>query len=335
MVRSKKQVKLVFRKPNPGNYSIESIYKTLREHWASKPEFLNIFSKVTLKRNYDFGSFFGNFFINLFIAKYTVHITGGCNYMVLAFPFKKRLLTIHDVYNLTKQRKGNRLYKWLYYDLPIRFSHHIVAVSQQTRADLIGLFPKAEQKIVIIQNPMVLPIKNTKDPQRASHPSVPITILQIGSKPLKNYERLLEATQGMDVNYLFVHGNPTRIIQLIDKHNIGSRSTVYSALSNNELAALYLRADILYFASLAEGFGMPLVEAQAFGLPIITSTVEPMQTLAPYAIKVDPLQTTAIREAILCFVNQGVKPAGLNAARDLMDKYNVQSVAKQYQQIYF
>ncbi len=335
MGRSKKQVKLVFRKSNPGNYSIESIYNTLLTFWESEPQALANYSKIILKHNYDLFALIKYFISSLFTSKYTVHITGGCNYMVMAFPFKKRILTVHDSFQLSKKRKGNWIYKIVYYTLPVYFSNQIVAVSKAAKAQLVVYYPKAASKIVVIPNPITLPKSKHKNPQKASNPECPINILQIGAKALKNYERLIVATQSIDVRYLFVHGNTETINSLISKYKIEDRSTVYSGISNAQLAALYIKADILYFVSLDEGFGMPLLEAQSLGLPIITSNIEPMVTNAPHAVHVDPLKTDAIKNAFLSFVSNGVRPEDLIAGREFTMRFNLQDIALKYQQIYF
>jgi glycosyltransferase involved in cell wall biosynthesis len=71
-------------------------------------------------------------------------------------------------------------------------------------------------------------------------------------------------------------------------------------VNDRELAALYSIADGLIFASLFEGFGLPVIEAMAAGCPVITSSTTSLPEVAGDAgILVDPLDTTAIASAML------------------------------------
>jgi glycosyltransferase involved in cell wall biosynthesis len=59
--------------------------------------------------------------------------------------------------------------------------------------------------------------------------------------------------------------------------------------SHDLIEALYVSAQALLFPSLDEGFGWPIIEAQACGCPVITSDREPMRTIAgPAALLIDP-----------------------------------------------
>jgi glycosyltransferase involved in cell wall biosynthesis len=84
-------------------------------------------------------------------------------------------------------------------------------------------------------------------------------------------------------------------------------------ISDSELAALYLRSAGLVFASLYEGFGLPILEAQRLGCPVITSNLSCMPEVAGTgAILVDPDSDEAISEAMLALHNG--KPYDLLAA---------------------
>jgi alpha-1,3-rhamnosyl/mannosyltransferase len=79
----------------------------------------------------------------------------------------------------------------------------------------------------------------------------------------------------------------------------GERIIVGGYVTDEELAAIYQHAAALVYASLAEGFGLPLLEAMASGTPVITSNVSPMTDVAGgAALLVDPLHAEAIGEAM-------------------------------------
>jgi glycosyltransferase involved in cell wall biosynthesis len=78
-----------------------------------------------------------------------------------------------------------------------------------------------------------------------------------------------------------------------------SNVTWLGDVSDDELAALYRGARCLVYASLYEGFGIPVAEALACGCPVVTSGDSPMQELAgDDAVYVDPTDVGSIREGV-------------------------------------
>jgi glycosyltransferase involved in cell wall biosynthesis len=70
-------------------------------------------------------------------------------------------------------------------------------------------------------------------------------------------------------------------------------------VGDDELAALYRGARCLVYASLYEGFGIPVAEALACGCPVVTTAGSPMAELAgDDAVYVDPTDTASIRDGI-------------------------------------
>ena len=294
---SSKKVLFVFRKRNVGNYSIEKVYTSIYSTLAKQNLSSFRFNKLVLNHNYDVICFLIHFFKSLFRRNDIIHVTGGCHYMIMAFPFQKRVLTIHDFYHY-KRFKGIKkiVYDTLYYTLPIYFSTRIVVVSENTKDDLLRFFPTAKTKVKVIANPLVIPKDKLQVRKRIFSESKTMQILQIGSKASKNYERLIEATKNMNCQYHFVHSQTKSINRLIEKHQIADKSKVYSSVHEDLLYELYNTADVLYFASEAEGFGLPIIEAQACGLPVVTSNIEPLTTVAKGAIFVNPKDVEEIQK---------------------------------------
>ena len=91
-------------------------------------------------------------------------------------------------------------------------------------------------------------------------------ILAFNTNPQKNIPTLLSILKSFDNIELHLIGN-SFLINTNRKIYIHQ----YSNLSHNELECLYNKCDLLWFVSLHEGFGMPVIEAQQIGLPVITS----------------------------------------------------------------
>ena len=107
-------------------------------------------------------------------------------------------------------------------------------------------------------------------------------------------------------------------------------------LTDGELVEAYRRCDMVVFASLYEGFGLPILEAQAMGRPVITSNFGAMREAAgDGALLVDPYSVEAIREAILRIkrepaLREDLIAKGLRNAAN----FSADAVAMKYAQIY-
>jgi alpha-1,3-rhamnosyl/mannosyltransferase len=103
-----------------------------------------------------------------------------------------------------------------------------------------------------------------------------------------------------------------------------------------ELRAIFQGARALVFPSLFEGFGMPVVEAFASGVPVLTSSVSALPEIAgDAAIQVDPRDTEAIREAMLRLADDSALCARLVAAGLLRARqFSWQTCAERVEAVY-
>ena len=92
-------------------------------------------------------------------------------------------------------------------------------------------------------------------------------------------------------------------------------------ITDDVLAALYRRANLFVFPSLAEGFGLPVAEAMACGTPVVTSQISSMPEVAgDVALLVDPEDVDEIAAAIARLLGdqslrRGLRDRGLEQAR--------------------
>jgi len=110
--------------------------------------------------------------------------------------------------------------------------------------------------------------------------------------------RLIEALKGVKCHLVIVGG-----FNELTKKNLEQCHIEHSwleKLSEVELIEQYQRCDMITFISTIEGFGMPILEAQAVGRPIVTSNVSSMPEVAgDGACYVDPFDIDAIHRGIL------------------------------------
>ena len=133
----------------------------------------------------------------------------------------------------------------------------------------------------------------------------PVRVLALGTlQPRKNLTRLIAAVRTASSSrpiHLRVVGpdgyQAETIHQLLDGT---AEVEIAGYVTDDALVDEYGRADMLVYPSLYEGFGLPVVEAMACGLPVITSTGGSLPEIAgDAALIVDPLDERAIAEAIL------------------------------------
>ena len=133
--------------------------------------------------------------------------------------------------------------------------------------------------------------------------------LYVGNnRPHKNLERVLIAFKTVlsqidfELKFLFVGRqlkNNTDIDSLVMR--LGLKENIISLeLSDDELCAVYSKAEAFVFCSLSEGFGLPVLEAMALGCPVITSDLSSMREIAEgAALLIDPYSVKSIEESML------------------------------------
>ncbi|MEO7765892.1 MAG: glycosyltransferase, partial [Ferruginibacter sp.] len=123
-------------------------------------------------------------------------------------------------------------------------------------------------------------------------------LLQMGTRPNKNLHRVIEAIAGIPCQLEIVGALSTETVGLLNRHKI--EFNWKSNLTNEEVIQKYIDADMLVFVSLFEGFGMPIVEANAVERAVVTGNCSAMTEVAGNAAcLVDPLEVKSIREGIM------------------------------------
>lgn len=223
------------------------------------------------------------------------HITGDIHYLTLGLPRARTVLTIHDCVFLYQYKGYKRLLlKWLLLDLPVRRSALITTISDSTRKDILKYTGCRPEKIVVIPDPVNDIIRFEARPFT---PSAPV-ILFVGTTANKNLARVIPALEDISCSLVIIGVLPPEMLSLLKKTNI--RYSNQSGLSDKEIADKYVEADIVLFPSTFEGFGLPIVEAQKAGRPVITSDLAPMREVAgDGACLVNPFSVSSIRQGVL------------------------------------
>ena len=93
--------------------------------------------------------------------------------------------------------------------------------------------------------------------------------------------------------------NRSRVEALIAALDLGDRVVRTGVVPEEDLPGLFAGADAFLYPTLYEGFGLPVAEAMACGVPVLTSSTSALQEIAGgYAYLVDPMDVDAIARGI-------------------------------------
>ncbi|MBK8467138.1 MAG: glycosyltransferase [Chloracidobacterium sp.] len=260
------------------------------------------------------------------------HITGQIHYMALRLPADKTVLTIHDLVFLHR-RTGVRRYvlKKLFLDLPVKRLKFITAISQATKDEIVKYTHCDPGKIRVIENPLVNGL--APEPIKPFDQKRPI-ILQIGTSANKNVPNLIRALDGVNCRLRIIGRVSANIKEALATSDVQFENVF--DLGTKDMIEEYRNADIIAFCSTYEGFGLPIIEAQAMKKPVITSYRSPMKDVAGAgAFLADPNDVIAIRNGLIKIINEPKyrEELVLNGTRNIL-RFSSKSLAAEYLEIY-
>jgi glycosyltransferase involved in cell wall biosynthesis len=291
-----------YRCPNPIYFSLEKLFREIEEQISHKhsPEFS--LEEVIMP----YPSQPGKLLSNLLFARRRQgainHITGDIHYIMLAFSRRRiNILTIHDCVMLRQYSPKSlkfRFLKWLWYDFPVKKADMVTVISEQTKRDLLHFTRCEADKIKVISDFVDPGFRPQPYTFRQDKPR----ILFIGSTPNKNLQRLIGAMEGLRATLDIVGRLTEEQKEHLDRSGIDYEQS--AGLSPEAIIGKYASCDLLAFPSTYEGFGLPIVEAQATGRPVLTSNIHPMQEVAGEgACLVDPYDVASIRQGLERIIN--------------------------------
>jgi len=186
--------------------------------------------------------------------------------------------------------------------LSLRIADQAVTDSWFSRSEILHYFPWANDKLAVVYLGSILKAEGKVGVCPLSVPY----LLTVGSyEPRKNFERMLRA-------YLLYRQNNrepwdlaivgtgqqatfTAVSEFVAENQLQSCVHLLGGIDDSILRSLYAHARAVVMISLYEGFGLPLVEAMQWDLPLIASNTSSVAEIAgPAGLLVDPMDTEAI-----------------------------------------
>ena len=230
----------------------------------------------------------------------------------------RAVVTIHDIIHvLYPQFLPNRaalLYARVMIGRALRRADRIITVSYNSKRDLVDYFGIGPARIDVIYNGVADRFRG--DVPRAERARVatkyglpvPYLLFLGGEKPHKNVRNVLrgfaEARRERALPHALVLAGPmpknvSRVEALIEGLDLVSRVFRPGLVPDEDLPGLFAGSDAFLYPTLYEGFGLPVVEAMACGVPVLTSSTSALQEIAGgYALLVDPMDVGAIARGI-------------------------------------
>jgi glycosyltransferase involved in cell wall biosynthesis len=225
---------------------------------------------------------------------------------------RPRVATLHDLSFVTAPELGEpRLVNYLRAAVPrtLRDADAVIAVSASIASEIAQAYPWVRERVVAIPNGVRPPSSTERRP--ADRP----TLLTVGTiEPRKNLPALLDALPAVRARHpdvlLVIAGRigwrADDIVRRIREAEHAGTARLVEAPSDAALDDLYATATLFVYPSLYEGFGLPLLEAIARGLPTVASDVPALvETGGEAVVYADPRSAEDIAAAVIRLLDDG------------------------------
>ncbi len=261
----------------------------------------------------------------------------------------KIVVTIHDLIFLRFPHLYSPIDRWIYtkkYHYACQHADVIIAISQQTKSDIVNFLNIDENKIkVVYQGCHALFQKtldeNVKQAVRQKFRLPKKFLLAVGTiEERKNILTVIKAIQPLKHVHLVMVGKEKdyaeSVFNYIKAHNLSNRIHHLKEVKLDELCAIYQLALIFVYPSLFEGFGIPIIEALFSGVPVITSEGSCFaEAGGPSSIYLPPQDIDQWRTTIDNLWNEeGKKMEMIKDGRRFVQAFLDESIAKRLFEVY-
>jgi len=243
---------------------------------------------------------------------------GTCNTLPLRLPCPAALI-VQSLQFFTQPKAFPGVRGWYLRKIvpaSIRRAAVVITLSSSSRHEVLQRFSVPEKNVRIIPHclhdifqPAAAAADDREVVTRVVGEDAPYILCLSALYPYKNHARLIQAFADIHTRFprhkLLIAGSDTRswgrreLAEIAAKFGIASRVVFAGRVAQDDLPALYRTAELLAMPSLDETFGLPVMEAMAFGCPVLTSNISSMAEVAgDAAVLVDPLSVDDMAQAL-------------------------------------
>ena len=196
--------------------------------------------------------------------------------------------TVHDCAEYVVPHRFSYIqsfYRRVISRLQVKFSDIVITVSHSSKDDILKYHNLLQNKVVVIYNGVTKIIDDKIELEGAATYILYVGVLERE----KNVEKLVEAfallDKGLKQNLkLYLVGRKgngyEEVQQIINKYSLFEKVVLFGYVDDRELKRLYTNALIFAYLSEYEGFGLPVLEAMQYGVPVITTNKSSLKEVA-------------------------------------------------------
>ncbi|MCJ8153508.1 glycosyltransferase family 4 protein [Chryseobacterium sp. SSA4.19] len=260
----------------------------------------------------------------------------------------KKIVTIHDLIFIRYPQYysffDRKIHLWKF-KKAAHSAHKIIAISEQTKQDIIRFLKVPESKIKVIYQGCHQAFKEQQSEEFVKKTKEKFSlperfVLNVGTiEERKNLLNIVKAIKGTSIP-LVVIGRKTKyfrkIEQFIKKNKMEKQIYFLEGVSMDELAVIYKLADIFVYPSFFEGFGIPVIEALFSKTVVVTSNTSCLpEAGGPDSVYIDPENDADISAKIqFLWNNESERKRRADKSFEFVQKFNDAPIAKQLMNLY-
>jgi len=265
------------------------------------------------------------------------------------------VVTIHDIIHLLYPQYLPNKIAFFYAERMIRRGlvrgERVIAVSENTRDDLVRYFGLGGDKIEVVYNGIEESFRQTLEHEEIERwlrnlgIERPYALFVGNPKPHKNLDNVVKAfARALEIEE-FPHtlvcvgkrdAATQKVRQRAEQLGLSDRLLLQGRVAQEALPAIYQGAELFLYPTLYEGFGLPVVEAMASGVPVVTSNTSALKEVAGgHAHLVNPLDVEGIAKAIArCLSDDDHRQALAQRGRERAEHFRWDKAAQETLEIY-
>lgn len=293
--------------------------------------------------------YFECFILPFYLKKYKINILHFPNFASPLFLNIPYIITVHDLAFLRVKESFKKLdlFYWKnIFRLAVKKASLIIAVSKSTKNDLKFFWniPLSKIKVLPSFSSLIyedIDLDNKKiEKYNLKYPY----FLFIGTlEPRKNLERVIEAFVnfskkiGENIKLIIIGQKGWKCEKIVKKIEENREKVIwFSNISKEEIPFFYKNAIALLYPSLYEGFGLPILEAYKFNIPVITSNISSLPEVAGKgAILVNPYDIKEIENTIFkIYFDKDLRSKIIKNQKEEIKKYDYERIGDEILSIY-